>query len=569
MLDRRRAADFEDSMPQDMVDTLRTFTALCEEYVEVSMRHEPVAATLAGIHDYDHRFPDDTPAGFLERGSWLRDLDQRLVASVPWEELPTEARVDFALLRSRLAVRRAEIEEIRSQQKNPALYPDLALTGVFLLLARPFAPLEERKESVLARLMALPDYLEAARANLQTVPEFLRDIAAAVTTGGLAFVDDVLRTLVRSFPGEAERIEHAGERARLGLLRYQEFLDQGLHGRIGGTFAIGERWMNFRIEREHLVSMDCAGLEAFGHEHIERTRAELEAEARRLDPARGWREQIAAAKLRHPEPLRVRDAYVAEMERARRFVQERGIAPFAEGRLEIVDTPPFERATIPIASYLPPAPFDVEQSGTFYVTPIDLSRRREDVDAMLQSHNYCAITLAALHEAYPGHHLQLVHAARNGSRLRRLADSPMMAEGWALYCEQMMYEEGFFLDPITRLYQLRDLLWRACRVVIDVGLQTGRMTTDQAVEFLVENAMLGRMSAEIEVQRYALTPTVPLSFLVGRTLLLELREEVRGRLGSRFSLHGFHEQVLKSGTIPPFLVREELYERLGVTAREV
>lgn len=555
-------------MPQDTVDSLRTFNALCEEYVEVSMRHDPVAATLAGIHDYDTRFADDTPAGFLERSSWLRDLDQRLVASVPWEELPTEARVDFALLRSRLAVGRAEIEEIRSHQKNPARYPDAALTGIFLLLARPFAPLEERKESVLARLMALPDYLEAATANLQTVPEFLLGIAGEVTTGGLAFVDDVLRTLIHAFPGEAERIEHAGERARLGLLRYQEFLDKGLAGRVGGTFAIGERWMNFRIEREHLVSMDCAALEAFGHEHIAKAGAELEAEAKRVDPSKSWRELIATAKQRHPEPLRVRDAYVSEMERARRFVQERKLAPFEGARLEIVDTPPFERATIPIASYLPPAPFDVEPAGTFYVTPIDLSRKRDDVDAMLQSHNYCAITLAALHEAYPGHHLQMVHAARTGSRLRRLADSPVMAEGWALYCEQMMYEEGFFLDPLTRLYQLRDLMWRACRVVIDVGLQTGRMTTEAAVEFLVENAMLERLSAEIEVQRYALTPTVPLSFLVGRTLLLELRDEMKRSLGRKFSLYEFHEQVLKSGTIPPFLVREELYERMGVAAPE-
>lgn len=552
-------------MPQDTLDTQRAFSALCEEYVEVSMRHDPVGATFAGIHDYDDRFPDPTPAGFQERAAWLRDLDERLVAAVPWEELPTEARVDFALLRSRLAVRRVEIEEIRSHRRNPAHYPDLALTGVFLLLARPFAPLEERKESVIARLMALPDYLERARGSLESAPEFLMGIAAEVVTGGLAFVDDVLRTLVRSFPGEAERIEHAGERARLGLLRYQEFLDQDLSRRVGGTFAIGERWMNFLIEREHLVSMDCRALEAFGHEHIARARAALEAEARRLDPDRGWREQIALAKQRHPEPLRVREAYVAEMERARRFVEERNIAPVPDGRLEIVDTPAFQRATIPLASYLAPAPFDVEPCGTFYVTPIDLSRRREDVDAMLQSHNYGAITLAALHEAWPGHHLQLLHAVRNGSRLRRLADSPVMAEGWALYCEEMMHEQGFFLDPGTRLYQLRDLLWRACRVVLDVGLQTGRMTTAQAVEFLVENAMLERMSAEIEVQRYALTPTVPLSFLVGRTLLLELREEMRSRLGSRFTLHGFHEQVLKSGTVPPFLVREELYERFHLT----
>jgi uncharacterized protein (DUF885 family) len=261
----------------------------------------------------------------------------------------------------------------------------------------------------------------------------------------------------------------------------------------------------------------------------------------------------------------VRDAYLAEMERAKRFVIDHRIAPLDEGRLEIVDTPVFERTTIPIASYLAPAPFDVEPAGTFFVTPIDLSRRREEIDAMLEVHSYCSITLASLHEAYPGHHLQHVHAARTGSRLRRLANNPVMSEGWALYCEEMMFEQGFFLDPLTRLQQLRDLLWRACRVVIDIGLHTGRMTIEQAVEFLVEHALLERSSAQSEVKRYALHPTEPLSYLVGRMLLHELREEAKRKLGSRFTLYDFHSALLQSGTVPRSSCAG-VAERLGVTA---
>jgi len=549
-----------------MIETIKAFTALSEEFVEVTMRHDPVAATLAGIHDYDDRLPDDSPAGFSERSGWLRDLDQRLVASVPWEELPTEHRVDYALLRSRLAVERAEIEEIRTHQRNPVLYPETVLRGVLLLLVRPFAPLEERKEGILARLMAVPEYLEAARENLQRVPPLYRELASEMNAGGLAFVDEVLRALLKSFPGEAERIEHAGERARVGLLQYQEFLDRDLGDRAGGAFAIGERWMNFRYEREHLLSMDCAYLEQFARQQMELTKTLLVGEARRLDPGRDWRALIEDAKHRHPEPLRVRDAYVAEMERAKRFVQEHRIAPLAEARLEIVDTPVFERMTIPIASYLRPAPFDVELAGTFFVTPIDLSRRREEIDAMLGVHNYCAITLASLHEGYPGHHLQHVHAARGGSRLRRLANNAVLSEGWALYCEEMMYEQGFYLDPLTRLQQLRDLLWRACRVVIDIGLHTGRMTIEQASAFLVEHALLEPASAASEVKRYALHPTEPSSYLVGKLLLHELREEAKRKLGARFTLYDFHGALFQSGTVPPFLVREELWERLGVTA---
>src|SRR5262249_33287507 len=160
---------------------------------------------------------------------------------------------------------------------NPSIYPETALAGVFLLLVRGFAPLEERKEAILARLLAIPDYLKAVRPNLKEVPDTYLGIASEVTLSAPAFVDDVTRSLVRSFPAEAERIEHAGDRARVAFLQYQEYMDRDLEAKVGGTFAIGERWMNFKLEREHLLSMDCDGLEALGRDHVERTRAALEA----------------------------------------------------------------------------------------------------------------------------------------------------------------------------------------------------------------------------------------------------------------------------------------------------
>ena len=152
--------------------------------------------------------------------------------------------------------------------------------------------------------------------------------------------------------------------------------------------------------------------------------------------------------------------------------------------------------------YLAPSPFDHDQTGLFYVTPVDPSRPREEQEQQLQGHCLAAIPLTVAHEAYPGHHLQLYHSNRGGSRLRRIADSTVMCEGWALYCEEMMFEEGYYPDPLTRVFQLKDLLWRACRVVIDVGLHTGRMSFAQAVDFLVEQAMLERVNAEAEVKRY-------------------------------------------------------------------
>jgi uncharacterized protein (DUF885 family) len=543
-----------------MLETVKAFSALSEEFVELYMRHHPVQATMAGIHDYDSKLPDDSAKGLNERVMWLRDLEQRLVASVPWKELPTEQRVDYGLLRSRLAAMRADLEEIRIHTRNPAIYPETALTGIFLLMARQFAPLEERKEAILARLLAVPDYLKSVRPNLQQVPDAYLGIASEVTLSAPSFVDEVTRVLVRAFPGEAERIEHAGERARVGFLQYQEFMDRELESKIGGTFAIGERWMNFKLEREHLLSMDCKALEALGREHVSLTQTALEAEAKKIDPSRSWRDLVTEAKKRHPEPLRLREAYQAEVERSRQFVADKGLAPMpAEDRLEVIDTPIFLRATTPYAAYLPPAPFDAEQTGYFFVTPIDTSRRKEEQAQQLEGHCYAGLPLTTVHEAYPGHHLQLCHANHAGSRLRQLADSNVYAEGWALYCEELMHEHDYYLDATTRLFQLKDLLWRACRVVIDVGLHTGKMTFMQAVDFLVEQAMLERVNALVEVKRYTMTPTQPMSYLVGKLQIMALRDEARKRAGAAFDLAAFHARLLKSGTMPLALLREEFF----------
>jgi hypothetical protein len=549
-----------------MIETIRTFTALSEEFVELFMKHHPVAATEAGIHDYDHLMPDDSPDGLKARASWLRDLDQRLVASVPWDELPVEPRMDFALLRSRIAALKADLEEIKVPNRYPGLFIDRAFNAVHLLLARSFAPLDERKEAAVARLMAIPDYFEAVKPNLKQVPPELLSASLEMAAHGTTFVDDVVRALLRQFPGEAERLEHAGSRARSGFLRFHDWMERELKPHATGTFAIGERWMNYKLEHEHMVPYSCAELERVGREHVAHAQVLLEDEARRHDSRKSWRELIEEGLRRAPEPHWLREAYVAEVDRAKRFVIDRRVAPLPLGeRLEIADTPMFDRAMLPYAAYQAPAPFDAESPGVLYVTPIDIRRPKEEQAAQLGAHCTPALPIIALHEGYPGHHLQLSHANRAATRLRRIVHSEVFAEGWAHYCEELMWEQGYFTaDPLTRLFQLRDLLFRSCRAVLDAALQSGRMTPQQGIDYLVEHVMLEPTLAASEVRRYCTTPTQPMSYLVGKLQILELRSEAQRKLGPRFHLHDFHAALLASGTIPPELVREELWSRLGV-----
>jgi hypothetical protein len=538
----------------------QTVSALNEEFVEVNFRHDPVAASGVGIHDYDHLLPDDSPDGITERRAWLDDFERRLTA-LPGDDLPTAQRVDLALLGARIEGFRLEYERMRAHERNPVRYPETALNGVFVLFARPFAPLEERKEPIVQRLLAIPDYLATARQNLRDVPEVYVGIASEIALTGPAFIDEVVRTLRRHFPGESERIEHAGGRARLGFLQYQDFLEKTL-APAAGACAVGADVFNRRLQHEHLLDLDAQSAEAIGREHMAKAHEALEAEAKRLDATRDWREQILEAKRRTPEAGRLREAYVAETERARSFVERMRIAPIPQGRLDVIDTPAYKRLVIPYAAYLPPGPFDDDQTGALYVTPVDATR--PEAAEQLGAHCLAHLPIIALHEGYPGRHLQRLHANNAPSRVRQLNDSPLFYEGWAVYCEEMMQEQGYFDDPVTRLFQLRDLLWRACGVVVDVRLHTGVMSPSQARAFLIEEALLEPLNADREVKRHCLEPAKPLCYLIGKLELLEIRAEVERALGSRFDLHDFHSALLAGGTLQPSLVREEVGERLGI-----
>src|SRR4029077_3364181 len=238
---------------------------------------------------------------------------------------------------------------------------------------------------------------------------------------------------------------------------------------------------------------NCESLLAFGAEAVQTTVASMDGLARRIDPAKTWVQIVEELRVDHPPEASLLQEYRKGVAEARSFVMERGLVTLPAGEeLEVVDTPAFLRPTVPYAAYMAPGAFDEQQQGLYYVTPISRQLSPADRAEALLGHNRFAMLLTNVHEAYPGHHLQLVCANKVDSGVRRLFDSNVFCEGWALYCEQLMLDEGMSGDARVRLFQLKDQLWRACRVVIDVKLHTGRMTFDEAVEMLVDVAHLER-----------------------------------------------------------------------------
>jgi uncharacterized protein (DUF885 family) len=229
---------------------------------------------------------------------------------------------------------------------------------------------------------------------------------------------------------------------------------------------------------------------------------------------------------------------------ARQFVLDAQLAsiPGAE-ELRVEPTPGFLRPVIPFAAYEPPARFETHQLGIYLVTP-------QEND--LSEHNHAAIVNTSAHEAYPGHHLQFASANQHPSLARLLSAeyATELVEGWAHYCEHLMYEQGFAAGPEVRFVQLNDLIWRACRIVLDVDLSRGRIGPEEAVAMLVDEVAMDPGAAASEVRRYTYTPGYQLSYLYGRHLLGKLREGRQRAEGKDFELRAFHDRLLYGGALP-------------------
>jgi uncharacterized protein (DUF885 family) len=347
-------------------------------------------------------------------------------------------------------------------------------------------------------------------------------------------------------PVDQRRLERASESAKIAIELYVSWLESTL---AAGTdeWAIGRDRHDAMVALRAFDGLDSDAILALGWERLGEERAARAAAAREIDPDAVEATVIDQIKSHQPASFDAAlAAYRDAMGRARQYLIDHDLVTVPpDERIDVVATPEYLRNVLPFAAYFEPATFDPSPNGIYVVTPsVD-----GDPNAM-REHNFASISNTSIHEAYPGHHLQLDTARRHPSLTRLLADAPEFVEGWGMYSELMMREQGFDAGARFRLAMHTDAIWRACRMVLDVRMHRGELTVDEATNFLVEHTGFERPNAHAEVQWYTYRPTYPLSYLLGRTLLIGLREDEQRRLGERFSLKGFHDTLLQNGSLP-------------------
>ena len=522
------------------------FYDLVEARVRRLLLANPTFATYIGTGTEDGRLGDGTREAVLAE---IEDEKDHLAAieALATDGLSATARFERDLEIHNLRLRVFEMDEVRQWERAGHAAAEIG-DAVFLLFARGARPAAERLARITDRLEQVPRFLEEARsraAGPQVAAWQKVELRYAKDLPGLfAQVHAAAAQIVDE--RELLRLDRATARTNGALDAYAAWLEGTI---AGGTddWPLGRERYDELVRRRAFGDLDADAILQIGWDQLHTALDARRAAARELDAEADVVAVIDRLKNDHPATFGgALEGYRDAMSRARAHILAHDLASIPPDEvLEVIETPEYLRSVMPFAAYFSPARFDADQRGLYVVTPaVD-----NDPNAM-REHYWASISNTSIHEAYPGHHLQLAVAAKHPSLTRMLTEAPEFVEGWGMYTEQMMREEGFDNGPAFRVAMWTDVVWRACRIILDIRMHRGELTEGEAVDFMVEHTAFEQANARAEVRRYTYTPGYQLSYLLGKVLILGLREEERRRHGAAFSLKTFHDTLLTNGSLP-------------------
>jgi uncharacterized protein (DUF885 family) len=531
---------------------MSAFSEFCAAFFKKYFELHPTEAIYYGIDGYDHLLNDYSDGVYnAEKAFVAAALDRLHQISV--EDLDRDEAIDHVLLEGRLTIQQYEQEKEDYRLKWPDTY--LPVDAIYILTVRPTKNLAE---NILSRLHQTPGVIQQGIANLSrpeaNPPRLWTEMALEAAKGGLSFLDNLpSHPKVQAVVGNSATLEVAIEAAKSAIADFAGFLERDLLLRSRGVYAVGQEHYNLLLKNKHFLNHDAESLLALGEDLFAKTKQELTALAEEIVPGLGVEALARRIQNAHPSADELLPAYERAMKAARDFVKKKELVSFPprEG-LHVVTTPEFRRHEIPFAAYLSPSPKDPDQVGYYYVTPVA-------DDDLLREHNWVGLENTSVHESYPGHHLQfsVANSIPAASTLPRLMnESSVFYEGWALYCEQLMAEQGFLQTKEHRFVMLKDRLWRALRIIIDVKTQTAQMTYDEAADLMVRELHFPRAQACADLNWYSQSPSGPMGYALGWSIINRLRDREQTRLGDQFILRHFHDKLLSAGSISLPLVEK-------------
>jgi uncharacterized protein (DUF885 family) len=555
------------------------FAPLVDDILADYYRLQPSQATDLGHHGYDHHWPDLTDAGLAEWSAWLRDADAR-VSAVKANGLSRDDAIDRRILLENLAAARFFADELREHEWNPMSYVYLFGGAIFTMLAREYAPITERLGALASRLRGLPVALDAARAALSTeggrpVSRFHAEKAVERMTG----VSDLVGLAVLEAKGAGDatllaEVEAAAGAATAAIAAWISWLRDELLPTANGDFRIGPELYAAKLHHALLTKVTPTELDAMALAEYETVRTEMARIARSIwadwmgdaappqDDGQAVRAVLDAIAVDHPRAEELIDFCRAENERIEAFVAERDLLGLADEPMQIIWTPGFMRS-FGGAMLIAPGPLDRGLASFFAITPVNDSWPAERRESYLREENARQLRLLTIHEAVPGHFLQLAYSNRSASPVRTSFRSGVFAEGWAVYITQVMMDVGYGADdPALMLVHWKFYLRAITNTLMDLRIQAGDMDEAEAMRMMVEGGFQEEGEATAKWDRARLSSTQLCEYFLGSVEMQGLEREARRRAveaGQAFVYRPFLEAVLSHGSPSMPVIRDILF----------
>jgi uncharacterized protein (DUF885 family) len=529
------------------------FDKLVDQFYEDYFRLNPSEGTAAGLHRYDAELEDYSQANLdAERKMFYKYLPQ-------FEHYPRTDDRDLML--SNIKAQLLALDDIPYWKTNPDFYSSGVTASIFSLISRKFAPPAKRMKSVIAREKLIPSVLAAARANLSNPPRIYTEVALEQLPGIESFFSN---DVPKSFSGAIEPallrdFQQANEGVLMALRDYESYLKTDLLPRSRGDFRIGAENYRKKLLYEEDVDIPLDRLLKIGYGDLRENQLRLAEVGRQIDRTKTPRQIADELAAEHPAPERLLQVFRDTFSNLISFIQAHRIISIpSKVRPILEETPPFMRA-LTTASMDTPGPYETKATEAYFnVTLPEHSWPRERTREFMTAFNWGTIESTAIHEAYPGHYVQLLWFHQVHSKVRKLTQSNSNVEGWAHYTEQMMLDEGYGNhDPKLRFGQLIDALLRDCRYIVGIEMHTGKMNYEQGIEFFMKNGFMSHDYAERETKRGTSDPTY-LVYTLGKLEILKLREDYQRKMGKAFNLEQFHTEFVKQGGIPISIIRRNM-----------
>lgn len=526
---------------------------LTDDFVYGSLALSPTSATSAGYHEHqgvklDQQLDDYSAAGIDKQRKFYSDFRARLAAIQP-NTLSKEEAADYSIIQHQVELAMLEIDRIQNYKHNPTVYIELIGNALFTPFVLEYGPIDARYRDIIARLGKVPELLQQAKMNLVDAPEVWNRVAQEENDGNIGLIDMTLRSHVPE--GLKSDYDQAAGTALESLRAFTAYLKNDL-SKHTSDWRLGKEKYDLKFEHTLITGKTPDQVLSEAETALEDIRAEMA----KLAAPRTVKETLDKIAQQHATPETYMDQAKQDLAEATAFVKEEHLVMLPErGNLQVIPTPEFMRGIYSVAGFNP-APALQPQLGAFYwVTPIPANWPKDRIESKLREYNRYGMMEITIHEAMPGHYVQFEIADNvepKGRRLlRNIFGNGPYVEGWALYTQQMMSDEGFMNNsPELRMTLYKQLLRSIANAILDIRLQTMGMTDQQALDLMINDTYQEKEEATGKLQRAQLSSCQLPMYFVGWRGWLDAREQYKQRKGSAYKLEDFHNTALKESAVP-------------------